>query len=105
MIFNLTNFVSRPVRIALAMKIAFCFVAADASLAVTKVLLIKSQESAAEVTVPTQDIASAAEPSAQQASLLQDDSAKQGCREVIVEIDEGYGVSSHVTRQVCRKAL
>ena len=42
---------------------------------------------------------------AEQATLTRDDSAKPECRQVIVEIDEGYGVSGQVTRSVCRKAL
>jgi hypothetical protein len=37
--------------------------------------------------------------------LGRDDSAKPECRQVIVEIDEGYGVSGQVIRSVCRKAL
>ncbi len=105
MIFNPIKFASRPIRIALAMKIAFCCLAADASLAAAGVLLIKDQGSAIAATVSTQDMTSAGGQSAKQASLLQDNSAKHECREVIVEIDEGYGVSSHVTRWVCRKAL
>jgi hypothetical protein len=105
MTFNLIKFASRPVRIALAMKITFCFLAADVSLATAKVLLTKGQESAIAVPVSTHDMASGTDLSAKQASLMQDDSAKEGCRQVIVEIDEGYGVSGHVTRWVCRKAL
>jgi hypothetical protein len=105
MTFNLIKFASRPVRIALVMKITFCFLAADVSLAAAKVLLTKGQESAIAVTVSTHDMTPATEPSAKQVSLLQDGSAKQGCRQVIVEIDESYGVSGHVTRWVCRKAL
>ena len=100
MTFNPMKFASRPVRFALVMKIIFCFLAADASLAAADVLLIKSQEPAVAVKAP----ASAAR-SAEQATLAGDDSAKPECRQVIVEIDEGYGVSGHVTRWVCRKAL
>ncbi len=96
---------SRPVRIGLAVKIIFCLLAADVSLAAAKIVLTLNEQSAVAVVAPAHDIASAAEPSAKQASLLQDASAKQECREVIVEIDEGYGVSSHVTRRVCRKVL
>jgi hypothetical protein len=100
MSFNPMKFASRPVRFALVMKITFCFLAADASLAAADVLLIKSQEPVVAVTTP----ASTARI-AEQAALARDDSAKPECRQVIVEIDEGYGVSSHVTRWVCRKAL
>jgi hypothetical protein len=96
MSFNLMKFASRPIRFALVMKIIFCFLAADVSLAAADVLLIKSQEPA---------VAVKAAASAEQAALARDDSAKPECRQVIVEIDEGYGVSGHVTRRVCRKAL
>jgi hypothetical protein len=98
MSFNPMKFASRPVRFALVIKIIFCFLAADASLAAADVLLSKTQEPAVAVN------ASAAR-SAAQAAFARDDSAKPECRQVIVEIDEGYGVSGHVTRSVCRKAL
>jgi hypothetical protein len=97
MSFNPIKFVSRPARFALVMKITLCFLAADASLAAADVLLIKSQEPVAAVATATLG--------AEQASLARDDSVKPECRQVIVEIDEGYGVSGHVTRRVCRKAL
>jgi hypothetical protein len=100
MSFNPMKFASRPIRFAMVMKITLCFLAADASLAAADVLLIKSQEPVVAVNAP----ASAAR-NAEQASLARDDSAKPECRQVIVEIDEGYGVSGHVTRSVCRKAL
>ena len=96
MTFNPMKFASRPIRFALVTKIIFCFLAADASLAAADVLLIKSQE-------PAVAVKSAA--STEQAALARDDSAKPECRQVVVEIDEGYGVSGHVTRWVCRKAL
>jgi hypothetical protein len=96
MSFNPMKFASRPIRFALVMKIIFCFLAADASLAAADVLLIKSQEPA---------VAVKAAASTGQASFARDDSAKPECRQVIVEIDEGYGVSGQVTRWVCRKAL
>jgi hypothetical protein len=84
MSFNPMKFASRPIRFALVIKIIFCFLAADASLAAADVLLIKSQEPAVAVNAPA---------------------AKPECRQVIVEIDEGYGVSGQVIRSVCRKAL
>ena len=90
MSFNPMKFASRPIRFALVIKITLCFLAADASLAAADVLLIKSQEPAAGTA---------------QAALEHGDSAKPECRQVVVEIDEGYGVSDHVTRWVCRKAL
>ncbi len=97
MSFNPMKFASRPIRFALVIKIIFCFLAADASLAAADVLLIKSQQPAVAVNA-------LAASSAEQASA-RDDSAKPECRQVIVEIDEGYGVTGHVTRSVCRKAL
>lgn len=97
MSFNPMKFASRPIRFALVLKIIFCFLAADASLAAADVLLIKSQQPAVAV--------NATASTAEQATLTRDDSAKPECRQVIVEIDEGYGVSGHVTRSVCRKAL
>jgi hypothetical protein len=33
-----------------------------------------------------------------------DAAAKQSCREVVVETDEGYGVRGKVTRTVCEKS-
>ena len=100
MSFNPMKFASRPIRFALVLKIIFCFLAADASLAAADVLLSKSREPVVAVNAP----ASTAR-GAEHAVLARDDSAKTECRQVIVEIDEGYGVSGHVTRSVCRKAL
>jgi hypothetical protein len=100
MTFNPMKFASRPVRFALLLKIIFCFLAADASLAAADVLLIKSQEP-----IVATKAAASTTFGAEQATLARDDSAKPECRQVIVEIDEGYGVSGHVTRKVCRKAL
>ena len=84
MSFNPMKVASRPIRFALVLKIIFCFLAADASLAAADVLLIKNQQPAVVVNAAA---------------------AKPECRQVIVEIDEGYGVSGQVTRSVCRKAL
>ncbi|HEY8138945.1 MAG TPA: hypothetical protein VIF61_13970 [Methylocystis sp.] len=100
MSFNPMKFASRPIRFALVIKIIFCFLAADASLAAADVLLIKSQQPAVAV-----NAAASTAPGAEQATFARGDSAKPECRQVIVEIDEGYGVSGHVTRSVCRKAL
>ena len=97
MSFNPMKFASRPIRFALVIKTIFCFLAADASLAAADVLLIKSQQ-------PVVAVNASAATNAEQISA-RDDSAKPECRQVTVEIDEGYGVSGHVTRLVCRKAL
>jgi len=83
------RFASRPVRVALAIKIAFCFLAADVSLAAAKVLWTKGGDAAATTAT------------AAQVSLTQG----ERCREVQVEIDDGYGVRGQVIRTVCRKAL
>ena len=100
MSFNPMKFASRPIRFALVLKITLCFLAADASLAAADVLLIKSQQPAVAV-----NVAAAAEPGAEQADLARGDFGKPQCRQVTVEIDEGYGVSGQVIRSVCRKAL
>jgi hypothetical protein len=99
MSFNPMKFAARPIRFALVIKIIFCFLAADASLAAADVLLIKSQQPAVAV-----NAAASIVRGAEQATLAPSDSAKPECRQVIVEIDEGYGVSGQVTRSVCRKA-
>jgi hypothetical protein len=99
MSFNPMKFAVRPIRFALVIKIIFCFLAADASLAAADVLLIKSQQPAVAV-----NAAASTMRGAEQAALAPSDSAKPECRQVIVEIDEGYGVSGQVTRSVCRKA-
>ena len=100
MSFNPMKFASRPIRFALVIKIIFCFLAADASLAAADVLLIKTRQPAVAI-----NAAASTAPGDEQATLAGADSAKPECRQVIVEIDEGYGVSGHVTRLVCRKAL
>jgi hypothetical protein len=99
MSFNPMKFAVRPIRFALVIKIIFCFLAADASLAAADVLLIKSQQPAVVVNAAASTVRGA-----EQAALAPSDSAKPECRQVIVEIDEGYGVSGQVTRSVCRKA-
>ncbi len=98
MISTSMQFRSRSTAVALATKITLCLLAADVSLAAGKFLLVNGLE-------PTSGAAPAAAPSAKPASLPRDGSQGQECRSVIVEIDEGYGVSDHVTRWVCRRAL
>jgi hypothetical protein len=89
------NFASRPVRVAVAMKIAFIIVAANVSLAGAKVLWSKGQETGVATSVAT----------VAPATIAQSEPAKDVCRQVEVEVDEGYGVRGHVSRWVCRKAL
>ena len=90
------QFRSRSTGVALATKITLCLLAADVSFAAGKFLLVNSQGS-------TSEVATTAAPSVKPASSPRD--GGQECRPVIVEIDEGYGVSDHVTRWVCRRAL
>lgn len=83
------NFASRPVRVALAMKIAFVILGANASLAAAKVLWTKAPETPAVARVASTDRLP----------------AKHECRTVDVETDDGYGVRGHVSRTMCRDAL
>ncbi len=101
MTFDPTAFAQRPVRPAVAMKIAFCLLAATVSLAAAKVALAKSLEAPAATHVAM----ALATPVAETDFAPQIDAARETCREVQVEIDDGYGVRGHVTRWVCRKAL
>lgn len=89
------SFASRPVRAALAIKIAFMVLAADVSFAAAKALLHKEPPAAASVI----------QHSAVPVIIAVDTPAQPECRQVIVETDEGYGVRGSVTRWVCRKAL
>jgi hypothetical protein len=92
---DFSSLASQPVQVGYAVRISFCIVAAGIALCVGKNLLAKGLSmSAIAAPVAAQPIA----PMAQEP-------AKDVCRQVIVEIDEGYGVSGHVTRWVCRKAL
>ncbi len=92
---NFSNFASQPIRVGYAVRISFCIVAAGVALCVGKTLLAKGLNMSAM----------AAPVVAQQPATITAEPAKDVCRQVIVEIDEGYGVSGHVTRWVCRKAL
>jgi hypothetical protein len=104
---------SRPVRAALAVKIALAILAANVSFAAAKVVFHKPQAAAPIVAasistvkpfiVPVEDPAEAA-PQAE-TQTIEIASAPQGCHEVVVDADEGYGVRGKVTRIVCRKAL
>lgn len=102
-----TSFASRPVRIALAMKIAFAILAANASFAAAKAVLVKAPETSAPH-VPTR--ASAAKPFIlpidwQEPAAVAQANAEQNCHAVTVETDEGYGVRGQAIRFVCRRAL
>ena len=101
MTFDPTAFAQRPVRPAVAMKFAYCLLAATVGLAAGKVVLAKMQEAPAASRVAM----ALATPVAQTAFAPQIDAARETCREVQAEIDDGYGVRGQVTRWVCRKAL
>lgn len=101
---------SRPVRAALAIKIALVILGANAGFAAAKALLVKTPDQVAIRIAPSVDKAKPFiipvkdQTTAQKKTLLaQADS--QDCRAVTVETDEGYGVRGSVTRFVCRKAL
>lgn len=83
------NFASRPVRVALAMKIAFVILAANASLAAAKVLWTKAPET----------------PAVSRLANTQKQTATTDCRSVEIETDDGYGVRGHVNSTMCREAL
>lgn len=93
---NAFRLASRPMRAALAIKIAFCFLAADVSLAAAKAMLTKHHQAAATAAA----VAANETPTA-----VAQDASTPLCREVLVEVDEGYGLRGHVSRWVCRKAL
>lgn len=102
------KFASRPVRAALAVKIALAVLAANVSFAAAKVVFHKTVAAvpavAASVStvrpfiIPVEDNAEAETREIAVASV-------QNCHEVVVETDEGYGVRGSVVRTVCRKAL
>ncbi|WP_292532563.1 hypothetical protein [Methylocystis sp.] len=102
-----TSFASRPVRVALAMKIAFAILAANVSFAAAKAFLVKSPESQ-----PAR-VAAAASPVQpfilpvdwQEPTTVAQSDPAQNCHGVFVETDEGYGVRGRAIRFVCRKAL
>lgn len=102
--------VSRPVRAALAIKVALVILAANASLAAGKALLVKAPDQVAVRVAPSVDNAKPyiipvkdERPAMTKTFLAEADS--ENCRAVTVETDEGYGVRGSVTRIVCRKAL
>jgi hypothetical protein len=91
---------SRPAHAASAVRLSFLALGVIASLAVGKALLAQG------LTTPAM-----AEPAGVAAGVVAEalpiattEPAKSECRQVQVEIDEGYGVRGHVTRWVCRKA-
>jgi hypothetical protein len=98
------KFASRPMRVAVAVKIAFAILGANVSLAAAKVYFSKPEAVAPVVaerisTVTPFILPISAAPEAVAAA------SPQNCHEVAVETDEGYGVRGEVIRTVCRKAL
>jgi hypothetical protein len=92
MILHSTDFASRQIGASSAMRIAFSIIALTACLGVGKALLAHGLAASAATT-------SVAEPAPQIVA------AKDTCRQVTVETDEGYGVRGEVSRWICRKAL
>lgn len=102
-----TSLASRPVRIALAMKIAFAILAANVSFAAAKALLVTAPASKA---ARVADAASAVQPFIlpidwQETTAVAQSDPTQRCHGVTVETDEGYGVRGQAIRIVCRQAL
>jgi hypothetical protein len=95
MTFAVTEFASRPVQTASAVRMSLLILGAIAGLAAGKALLAQGLTTLAKAEPAVAPIASAA---------VVAEPAKDVCRRVEVEIDEGYGVRGHVTRWVCRKA-
>jgi len=97
MTFAITEFASRPVQTAAAMRMAFVILGATVALAGAKAFMAQS---VAAPVAPTEAVAPIAEP----ATFAAAEATQSVCRRVNVEIDEGYGVRGQVTRWVCRKA-
>ncbi|WP_442753925.1 hypothetical protein ACNHKD_13080 [Methylocystis sp. JAN1] len=106
-----SKFASRPVRAALAVKIAFAIMAANVSFAAAKAVFHKTDAAPIIATtgsavkpfiIPVDDKADAVPEAAAQTVEV---ASLQGCREVVTQTDDGYGVRGTVTRTVCRKAL
>ncbi len=98
-----TDFASRPVRVASAVKIAFLILGVNVCLVAGKALLAQglATPAMAESVAPALVSKAAVQPIAE----IVEQPARDVCRRVEVETDEGYGVRGHVTRRVCRKAL
>ena len=102
MTFAVTEFASRPVQTAAAMRMAFVILGATVALAGAKAFMANSfsAQGVAAPLAPTEVVAAIAEP----ATFAGAEATQSVCRRVDVEIDEGYGVRGQVTRWVCRKA-
>lgn len=103
-----SSFASRPVRVALAMKIAFAILAANVSFAAAKALLVKTPESkaATHAAAGASSVAPFILPiDWQESTSVAQSDPTQNCHGVTVETDEGYGVRGQTIRFVCQKAL
>ncbi|WP_457796435.1 hypothetical protein [Methylocystis sp. S23] len=105
------KFASRPVRAAVAIKIAFAIMAANVSFAAAKAVFHKTDAAPAAAAsmstvkpfiLPVEDKSETAPEIATQAVEV---ASLPGCREVVTQTDEGYGVRGSVIRTVCRRAL
>jgi hypothetical protein len=99
------GFASRPVRIALAMKIAFAILAANAGFAAAKALLVKTPEKpAARVAAEESPVNPFILPIdwIESTAVAQSDPA-QNCPGATVE--SGAGPRGQTVRFVCHKAL
>jgi hypothetical protein len=94
MILHPSDFTSRQVGAAAAMRVAFSVLALTASVGIGKALMTHALAPSVTkaVAAPTQQVTQVA-------------MAKDTCRQVTVETDEGYGVRGEITRWVCRRAL
>ena len=101
---------SRPVRAALAIKIALVILGANVGFAAAKALLVKSPAELAIRMAPSVDkakpfIIPVKDETRIEKKTVLATANSEDCRAVTVETDDGYGVRGSVTRMVCRKAL
>jgi len=106
------KFASRPLRTAVAVKIAFAIMAANVSFAAAKAVFHKTDANVPAVAasistvkpfiLPVEEKVEAAPEASSQAVEV---ASVQGCHDVMTQTDEGYGVRGSVMRTVCRKAL
>lgn len=97
---SIDEFASRPVHAASAARVSFLILGVIASLTVGKALLTQglTTPAMAEPAAPIVKVAAESLPVGVQ------EPGRNVCRQVEVEIDEGYGVRGHVTRWICSKA-
>jgi hypothetical protein len=92
MILHPTDFAMRSVGAPAAMRVAFSILALTACLGVGKALMAHglALDASPAIAAPAPQIVA---------------TAKDTCRQVTVQTDDGYGVRGEVSRWVCRKAL